>query len=142
MPSTAARAVLLLLVLLVPTNLAAQSTEVEVPGYVGPEAETPDALLSLEVGDAEVELFVEGSWRVGLDAGVGLRWVGDGPAELTAGAASLANGLAFHQAPALTLAVRLMDRFYLEAEVRSSVEQESVFLPAAPARKGEGDGDG
>ena len=131
MPSRGPRLfALLLLSVTLRSALAAQDIAQDFAGYIPPEAEAPEALLSLDVGSAEVDLYVEGTWLVGLEAGVGVRWVpGQGPA-ITTGASTRANGVSLRQEPSLELSVLLMDMFFLETAIRQSDTQLSVFLPS------------
>ncbi len=93
-----------------------------------PDEEAPPALISASLGDSDVELFLEGSWK----ASVGLSgsW---GTAPGTAGFVSepfpgLTQGFLFSQSPDIMISLLMMNRFLFEASFIEGYELNTFLL--------------
>ena len=82
----------------------------------GAGAEAPEALFELDIGDAEVDFFLEGTWRASLFGGFGLLIGPDGEL-ISSPFPGLDTGQVFQQLPDLTFSVWLLNRFFIEASV-------------------------
>jgi len=70
------------------------------------EVEAPEALLELDIGDADVDFVLEGVWRASMFGSVGEYDFPD-----------LDGGWVFEQNPDLTFSIWLLNRFFVEASV-------------------------
>ncbi|MFN2311747.1 MAG: hypothetical protein ABR590_06795, partial [Spirochaetia bacterium] len=105
--------------------------ELEVPQGVFLE-EDPEAVLSLEVGDAEVDLFVLGSWRSGIRGAYGIALhppLGpDGSRVSTAYPFPGFETIPFYNIVDLTLSLWLYERFYFESTFADEFELRSLLF--------------
>ena len=116
--------------LLLITMLPLGAQEVILPGQ-----EAPRALFGTELGGAELDFFLTGSWTASLSAATGWLFKPDG---VVSGYAfpSLEHGLAFQQQPDLTLSLWLKERYFLEYSLLGSFEK-NTFLLGYQGKEGE-----
>ena len=79
------------------------------------QLEAPEALFELDIGDAEVDFFLEGAWRASLLGSFGVL-IGPDGTQLSP-FPGFGQGLTFQQMPDLTFSVWLLNRFFIEASV-------------------------
>lgn len=79
------------------------------------EVEAPEALFELDIGDAEVDFFLEGVWRASVFGSIGVL-IGPEGTQLSP-FPGLDTGQVFQQMPDLTFSVWLLNRFFIEASV-------------------------
>ena len=91
--------------------------------YVPPEEEAPASLFSAEIGDADVELFLLGSWNLSLTGSLGISYNTALQQLTTASFPDMVPGVQFKQVPDLTISLWLMDRYFFE----SSILEDSDF---------------
>ncbi len=84
--------------------------------FIGPEEEAPEALFEFEVGDAEVDFYLAGTWRASLFGSAGLLVYPDGSVVMSPFPGLEVDRL-FQQVPDLTFSVWLLNRFFLEASL-------------------------
>lgn len=105
--------------------------ELEIPRGVYLE-EDPEALLSLDVGDADVDLFVLGSWRSGIRGSYGIAVHPPlGPEGSTVTPAYPFPGfetIPFYNIVDLTLSLWLYERFYFESTFADEFELRSILF--------------
>ncbi|TVR85791.1 MAG: hypothetical protein EA428_15235, partial [Spirochaetaceae bacterium] len=110
---------------------AAAPEENEIPRGVFLE-EDPEALLSLEVGDAEVDLFVLGSWRSGIRGAYGIAIhppLGpDGSRVTTSYPFPGFETIPFYNIVDLTISLWLYERFYFESTFADEFELRSILF--------------
>ncbi|UCF97224.1 MAG: hypothetical protein JSV89_18935 [Spirochaetaceae bacterium] len=80
------------------------------------EIEAPEALFAVDIGDAEVDFFLEGTWRASVFGSFGVLIGPDGQA-ISSPFPGLDSGRFFRQMPDLTFSVWLLNRFFIEASV-------------------------
>ncbi len=94
--------------------------------------EDPEALLSLEVGDAEVDLFVLGSWRSGIRGSYGIAIhppLGpDGSRVTTSYPFPGFETIPFYNIVDLTISLWLYERFYFESTFADEFELRSILF--------------
>lgn len=90
--------------------------------------EAPQSLLSLKIGDSDVELTAQGYWEAGVTA--------SGAVGFGANSGASAPALLFRQSPDLWLSLVLMDRWFVEARLSADGTEDGY---AAGYRGGEGD---
>ncbi|MFP4618218.1 MAG: hypothetical protein ACLFMZ_05185, partial [Spirochaetaceae bacterium] len=86
-------------------------------GPLLPEEEAPSSLLNTQLGDADVDLFLEGTWTSSFSGGFG--WSRDNRSSETRFSTfpDMTDGLSFSQIPELTLSLWVMDRFFFETKI-------------------------
>ncbi len=94
----------------------------------GPGAEAPEALFELDIGDAEVDFFLEGTWRASIFGSFGFLISPDGEL-ISSPFPGLDTGRIFQQFPDLTFSVWLLNRFFIEASVIGDfLEQDYTYF--------------
>ena len=83
--------------------------------YSLPEGEAPPALFSAQIGDAEVDFVLAGSWRVEVAAALGLVITPSGAVYVDAFPSFGASGAVFRNYPRLSFSVWLEQRYFVEA---------------------------
>jgi len=93
-----------------------------------PEEEAPPALFSSQLGDSEVQLFLEGRWRSELRAGFGYTY-DEGTGTFTSSTLpALSEGIAFSQRPNLTLSLWLQERYFFETVITEDQTLETFLF--------------
>ncbi|MCK5007186.1 MAG: hypothetical protein KAR73_07340, partial [Spirochaetales bacterium] len=82
----------------------------------GPGAAAPEALFELHIGDAEVDFFLEGTWRASIFGSFGIL-IGPEGELVSSPFPGLGTDRVFQQIPDLTFSVWLLNRFFIEASV-------------------------
>ncbi|MFP4179761.1 MAG: hypothetical protein ACLFSA_06860, partial [Spirochaetaceae bacterium] len=105
-------------------------------GPLLPEEEAPSSLLNTQLGDADVDLFLEGTWTSSFSGGFG--WSRDNRSSETRFSTfpDMTDGLSFSQIPELTLSLWVMDRFFFETKI-SEEEKLETFLFGYNGKEGE-----
>ena len=81
-----------------------------------PAKEAQEALFDLDIGDAEVDFFLEGTWRASLYGSLGVLIAPDGQL-IRSPFPGLETDRIFQQIPDLTFSVWLLNRMFIEASV-------------------------
>lgn len=86
-----------------------------------PEQEAPEAIFETEIGDADVDFYLSGSWRIILGVSKCIRLASDGSVEPYPEGffPGLELDKPFEMIPDLTVSVWLMERYFLEYSVLS-----------------------
>ncbi len=94
-----------------------------------PEQEAPEAIFETEIGDADVDFYLSGSWRILMGVSADFLFAPDGSVTLSLPGTfpGLEQDRLFEQIPDLTASVWLMDRYFLEYSVLGGFE-ENYFL--------------
>ena len=94
-----------------------------------PEQEAPEAIFETEIGDADVDFYLSGSWRILLGVSVDFLFAPDGSVEFHPQSAfpGLELDKPFEQIPDLTASVWLMERYFLEYSFLGGFD-ENYFL--------------
>ncbi len=94
-----------------------------------PEQEAPEALFEAEIGDADVDFYLSGSWRILMGFSADFLFAPDGSVTLSLPGTfpGLEQDRLFEQIPDLTASVWLMERYFLEYSVLGGFE-ENYFL--------------
>ncbi|MFO7848903.1 MAG: hypothetical protein R6V67_02980 [Spirochaetia bacterium] len=113
-----------------------QESSSDKPGPLLPEEEAPTSLLEAELGDADVDLFLEGTWKSSLSGGFG--WSRDNRSKETRFSTfpGMTDGFTFNQVPELTLSLWLIDRYFFETTITEE-EQLETFLFGYNGKEGE-----
>ncbi|GAH89113.1 unnamed protein product, partial [marine sediment metagenome] len=82
-----------------------------------PEEEAPPAIFQAEIGDAEVDFFLSGSWETSLAGAAGILFGPDGTVLFPSAFPGLEAGQPFEQVPDLTFSILLMERYFIEASI-------------------------
>ena len=93
--------------------------------YLPVEEEAPEAILTAELGSADVDLFVTGSWEAALDGSVGLAFRKGIPPLLTQ-YPGMIRGAAFSQEPDLLLSLWIDQRYFFETSILAGYELNSL----------------
>jgi hypothetical protein len=93
---------------------------------VVPPPEAPTEILSLSVGDAEVELGLLGSWALGASVGAGLLFAPGLQVQFISSFPTLELSPLFSQAPDVTIQLRMLRRYFLEVSVLGSFADNSI----------------
>jgi len=101
-----------------------------------PEEEAPTALLATEIGDADVDLYLEGSWSMSLSGGFGWNWDNRSGILRRSTFPGMTDGFAFHQIPELTMSLWILDRYFFETKITEE-EKLETFLFGYNGREGE-----
>ncbi len=91
------------------------------------EEEAPEALLETQLGDADVEFFIEGSWTVKTSVGMGFGWDEVGIREFL-GLSEVARGLFLAQEPDLHFRVLIEKRWLSEFHYTSGQTGNTFLL--------------
>ncbi|MCK4543263.1 MAG: hypothetical protein KAU17_13605, partial [Spirochaetales bacterium] len=93
-----------------------------------PEDEAKEALFETRLGDAEVDLYLEGSWNLSLTGGYGFLY--DSLSETFSPSVfpGMSSGFLFSQVPDLTISLYLMERYFFEASILDDYEQNTYLL--------------
>ena len=108
------KAILILLTLTALSAVAVMADEILLP-----EEEAPRALFQTQLGDADVDLFLEGTWTI--QSSLGAVWGTPGP--VSPAVPGFSSGFLFDQIPDLTLSLWLMDRYFFE----TTLSEDSAF---------------
>ena len=94
-----------------------------------PEQEAPEALFEAEIGDADVDFYLSGSWRILLGFSADWLFAPDGSVILSLPGTfpGLEQDRLFEQIPDLTASVWLMERYFLEYSVLGGFDK-NYFL--------------
>lgn len=111
MRRTLPTAVMLALQALTPMHLCGQTILV-------PEPEAPLTIFQTKLGDAEVDLNLQGSWDAALGLGFGLLFAPGLPVQLLDAFPSMDVGFVFRQSPDVTASIVLMNSYFLDLSVR------------------------
>jgi hypothetical protein len=130
-------AVRFLFTLLLLTAVLIQPAAREIPL---PEEEAPASLFSTQLGDSDVQLFLEGRWRSELTAGFGYTYDGRTGELYPSTLPELSEGIAFSQQPNLTLSLWLRERYFFETVITEEQELETFLFgyngdPGDPVEK-------
>jgi len=122
---------ILLAIFLLCATEAVTAQEQEIPRGVYLEQD-PEALLSLDVGDADVDLFVLGSWRSGIRGAYGIALhppLGpEGSRVTTSYPFPGFETLPFYNIVDLTISLWLYERFYFESTFADEFELRSILF--------------
>ncbi len=83
-----------------------------------PEPEAPTTIFQTKLGDAEIDLNLQGSWDAGLGFGFGLLFAPGLPVQLLDSFPSMSVGFYFRQVPNLTASAVLFDSYFLDLSVK------------------------
>ena len=100
-----------------------------------PEQEAPTALFQTEIADAEVDLFLLGSWKATLTASLGFAFP-DGGEPFSMVYPGMEPGIFFKQVPDLTISLWLMNRYFFETTFLEDYEN-NTFLLGYQGKEGE-----
>ena len=101
-----------------------------------PEEEAPTSLIETELGDAEVDLFLEGMWTSSISGGLGWSWDNRSKEVRRSTFPGMTDGYSFHQVPELTLSLWILDRYFFETKI-SEEEQLETYLFGYNGKEGE-----
>lgn len=102
---------------------------------ISPDQEAPTALFQTEIADAEVDLFLLGSWKASLTASLGFAFPDSGAA-FPMTYPGMEPGIFFKQVPDLTISLWLMNRYFFETTFLEDYEN-NTFLLGYQGREGE-----
>ena len=113
--------------LLLTSGLLLRGEEILLPGE-----EAATSLLEGKIGDSDVELLIDGTWRI--ETSLGGVWGSPGP--VTPEVPGFSSGFMFNQIPDLTLSLWLRERYFFET---SFTEEElfNTYLLGYEGREGE-----
>ncbi len=97
-----------------------------------PEDEAPEALFSTSLGDADVDLFLAGSWNISTSLG----GIWGTPSPETPSVPGFSSGFMFNQLPDLTLSLWLMERYFFESTITGD-SSFNTYLLGYEGREGE-----
>ncbi len=97
-----------------------------------PEEEAPKALFETNLGDADVDLYLDGTWTI--DSSLGAVWGTPGP--VSAAVPGFSSGFLFDQIPDLTLSLWLMDRYFFETSLSEDSDY-NTYLFGYEGKEGE-----
>jgi hypothetical protein len=103
-------------------NAETQADELPIPM----QEEAPATVWDFSIGDSEVDLYLVGSWKMGIMAGVSVE---SGPSGIVFPAAF--PGLTdfnFYQEPDLTISLWLMNRFYIETSFLAGFDKNTYAM--------------
>jgi hypothetical protein len=112
----------LLLAAAVGTPLTAQVAVNEV------EPEAPATLLPLKIGDAGVDISIDGSWSALFSFGAGMLFVPGERVQAIDSLPGITPGVAFSQVPDLSLSLTLLERWFIEVSVLGGLSSNSLLL--------------
>jgi hypothetical protein len=96
--------------------------------YISPEEEAPEALIQTSLGDADVGLFLKGSWGLSLTGSLGYGYNTETKITEAYPFPDFAQGFQFKQVPDITLSLWLMNRFFLETSFKEDSESNTFLL--------------
>ena len=120
------------LMLLLLLTLAAARPAVGEDSVPLPEEEAPEALFSTSLGDADVDLFLTGSWNISTSLG----GIWGTPSPETPSVPGFSSGFMFNQLPDLTLSLWLMERYFFESTITED-SSFNTYLLGYEGREGE-----
>jgi hypothetical protein len=82
--------------------------------FIPARKEAPESLFELEIGDAEVDFFLIGSWTFTLFGATGIVIKPDTGIQILDYFPGMEQGIVFKQVPDLTFSLWLMERYFLE----------------------------
>ncbi len=97
-----------------------------------PEEEAAEALFSSNIGDADVDLFLTGSWNISTSLG----GIWGTPSPETPSVPGFSSGFMFNQLPDLTLSLWLMERYFFETTITED-SSFNTYLLGYEGREGE-----
>ncbi len=97
-----------------------------------PEEEAPKALFETNLGDADVDLYLDGTWTI--DSSLEAVWGTPGP--VSAAVPGFSSGFLFEQIPDLTLSLWLMDRYFFETSLSEDSDY-NTYLFGYEGKEGE-----
>lgn len=112
---------LVLPLLLLPLSISAQQ-------FIPAEEEAPVSLFSAEIGDADVSLFLFGSWDLSLTGSLGLGYNSELKELKLATFPGMTPGVQFKQVPDLTISLWLLNRYFFEATILEDSEFNTFLL--------------
>jgi hypothetical protein len=89
--------------------------------------EDPVSIFSSKLGDQDVELLLQGSWRLSLSGATGIRFGPDSSVIFPYGHPAFGNGFFFEQVPALTFSLVYAERYFLEVSVLAHFEDNTIL---------------
>ncbi|MBN1686611.1 MAG: hypothetical protein JW852_08145, partial [Spirochaetales bacterium] len=95
--------------------------------YLTDEEEAPEALLDVQLGSAEVELFVDGSWEATVGGSVGFGFRRD-TSPFIARYPGMFQGRPFSQEPDLLLSLWIEQRYFFETSILAGYDLNSLRL--------------
>ncbi len=93
-----------------------------------PEKEAPETVFQTKVGDADVDLRLDGYWDASLSGSIGLAIVPGKGIQYPSVFPGFSDGLIYEQKPNLTLALWLMDRYFFETTLQEKRQLNSYVL--------------
>ena len=93
-----------------------------------PEKEAPETVFQTKVGDADVDLRLDGYWDASLRGSLGAAVVPGKGIQYPAVFPGFPDGLIYEQKPNLTLALWLLDRYFFETTLQEKRQLNSYVL--------------
>ncbi|MCX7787942.1 MAG: hypothetical protein N2442_09625 [Spirochaetes bacterium] len=93
-----------------------------------PEKEAPETVFQTKLGDADVDLRLDGFWDASLSGSIGLAVVPGKGIQYPSVFPGFTDGLIYEQKPNLTLALWLMDRYFFETTLQEKRQLNSYVV--------------
>ncbi|MBN1797252.1 MAG: hypothetical protein JW822_01655 [Spirochaetales bacterium] len=88
----------------------------------------PTSIYQTQIGDADVDFFLQGSWNANAFLSSGIRFGPDSEVVFPWGLPNMREGFVFEQIPDLTLSVWLMKRYFMEVTMVQEFENNTFLL--------------
>ncbi len=96
----------------------------------------PTSIFQTEIGDANVDFFLQGSWNINAFLSSGIRFGPGSEVVFPWGLPNMREGFVFEQIPDITLSVWMLERYFMEVTMVQEIE-ENTFLLGYQGREGE-----
>ncbi len=93
-----------------------------------PEDEAPLSILSYQIGDENVDLFLSGFWQSSLSGGLGISWNSENSKVDKGQFPGFTDGLIFEQSEDLLISLWLANKFFFEASIIDNYDLNTILF--------------
>ncbi|MCK5197348.1 MAG: hypothetical protein KAR21_03305, partial [Spirochaetales bacterium] len=93
-----------------------------------PQEESPLSIFRTNLGDADVNMYLSGSWETELRGGFGYAWDSTGEKIITSSFPGMVSGLQLTHKPDILISLWLMDRYFFETSFIDNYELNTILF--------------